>query len=458
MPSARVCCMALRTLVLSLAMLLLLSLKSAAAESPNFIVLLADDLGAKELGCYGHKSHRTPNLDQLADEGMRFRTCYATPLCSPTRVMLLTGSYGFRTGWFDLIGRPFAPAVDDPLYDLGTAQITFADVLKERGYATALAGKWQLSGEGEKLVHDCGFDEYLIWAYKHNLPPGVTHTGAWENERNQKTARYWNPCLLENGKYVPTTPQDYGPDRFGEFLIDFMRKNRERPFLVYYPMCLVHQPWDPTPDLQHPGQKTKGGLANNVEYMDHEVSRFMAALDELGLSDRTYIFFLGDNGTGRDGKGTVTELGARVPLIVRGPGVAKDTVTDELASVSDIFPTLAKLAGAKLPSDREIDGVSLVPTLHDPAASHREWIFSYLTDRRMLRDKRWLLEGNGRFYDCGNNRDHQGYVDVTDSQEPEVVAAKAKFEAILRNLPGPDEQSAGSRPARRKRANRGVGE
>lgn len=427
---------------------------SADDPPPNFIVLLADDLGAKELGCYNHKTHRTPNLDRLADEGMRFHTCYATPLCSPTRVMLMTGRYAFRTGWFDLIGRPMAPATNDPLHDLGSAQVTFADVLKERGYRTALAGKWQLSGEGEKLVRDCGFDEYLIWAYKHNLPPGVTHTGAWENERNQKTARYWHPCLLENGQYVPTTPQDYGPDRFTEFLVDFMRRNRERPFLVYYPMCLVHQPWDPTPDLAHPGEKTAGGLAANVEYMDHEVGRFMAALDELGLRERTYIFFLGDNGTGRDGKGTVTELGARVPLIVRGPSVAAGKVSDELASASDIFPTLAELSGAKLPSDREIDGVSLAPTLRDPAAAHREWIFSYLTDRRMLRDKRWLLEGNGRFYDCGDQRDHQDYRDVTDSKDPEVVAARARFAEILEKLPGPKKEASDTTKAPRRRARR----
>ncbi|MBX3415195.1 MAG: sulfatase-like hydrolase/transferase [Pirellulales bacterium] len=428
-------------LLLALAFIVLsslLTIPAAASEPPNFIVLMADDLGAKELGCYGHQTHRTPQLDRLADEGMRFRTCYATPLCSPTRVLLMTGRYAFRTGWFDLIGRPFAPTPDDPLFDLGSAQVTFADVLKERGYATALAGKWQLSGEGEKLVHDCGFDEYLIWAYKHNLPPGVTHTGAWENERNQKTARYWNPCLLENGKYVPTTPQDYGPDRFCDFLIDFMRKNRERPFLVYYPMCLVHRPWDPTPDLKRPGQKTKGGLATNVEYMDHEVGRFMAAIEDLGLGERTYLFFVGDNGTAKDGKGTVTERGVRVPLIVRGPDVTKGAVSDELASVADIFPTLTELAGARLPSDREIDGVSLVPTLHDPAAPHREWIFSYLTDRRMLRDKRWLLEGNGRFYDCGDHRDHQGYREVTDSQDPEVVAARERLEKLLEELPGPE--------------------
>jgi arylsulfatase A len=228
-----------------------------------------------------------------------------------------------------------------------------------------------------------------------------------------------------------------------------MQRNRERPFVAYYPMCLIHKPWDPTPDLAHPGQKTTGGLAANVEYMDHEVGRIAAAIDELGLGDRTYLFFVGDNGTGGDGKGTVTELGSRVPFIVRGPGVAQDAVTDELADVSDIFPTLVDLAGAKLPSDREIDGVSLVPTLRDPTAEHREWIFSCYTDRRMLRDKRWLLEGNGHFYDCGDQRDHHGYRDVTDSKDPEVVAARQRFDAILAKMPAPESLSA-EKKSRRK--------
>lgn len=402
---------------------------------PNFLVIMADDLGAKELGCYGHPRHRTPMLDRLAREGMRFETCWATPLCSPTRVLLMTGRYGFRTGWLNLIGRPMAPAPGDPDYDLGAVQITFADLLKQKGYQTALAGKWQLPGEGDGLVRDTGFDEYLIWAYKHNLPPGVVHTGAWEGKKGEKTARYWHPCLVQNGKYRPTRPTDYGPDLHADFVIDFMRRNRDQPFLVYCPMCPVHAPWDPTPDLDNPGKKTKGGLQANVEYLDDLVGRLVAAVDELGLRERTLILFTGDNGTGRDGKGTVTERGARVPLIARGLETKQGVVSRELVDLSDVFPTLAELAGASLPTDRVIDGKSLAGTLRGDPAPHREWIFSYLTDRRMLRDQRWLLEGDGRFFDCGEHRDGTGYLDVTHRTDPEVVAAKARFAAILEQLP-----------------------
>ncbi|MEX2288521.1 MAG: sulfatase-like hydrolase/transferase, partial [Planctomycetaceae bacterium] len=375
----------------------------SAAEQPrplNFVVILADDLGAAELACYGNREHRTPHLDRLAQEGMRFRTCYATPICSPSRVMLMTGRYGFRTGWYNFTGRPGSPTYKNSDYDLGTAELTFADVLKTAGYATALSGKWQLTGKVPTLIHDCGFDEYMMWAYKHNLPEGVVHTGAWEDAKSQKTERYWHPSIVSNGKYRPTTENDYGPDLFNDYLIDFIRRNKQRPFLAYYPMCLTHRPWRPTPDLEHKGRKTEGGLKHNVEYMDHLVGRLVQAIDDEGLRENTVIFFMGDNGTQGAGKGAVTEMGARVPLIVRCPGAVLDgVVSDELVDLTDVFPTLIDFAHATLPTDRDIDGVSLVPTLRGENGTHRDWIFSYLHNRRILRDQRWLLEGDGRFYD-----------------------------------------------------------
>ena len=129
-------------------------------------------------------------------------------------------------------------------------------MLKNAGYATALSGKWQLTGKIPTLINDCGFDEYMMWAYKHNLPQGVEHTGAWEDPNSDKTERYWNPSIVTNGKYRPTTKNDYGPDLFNDFMIDFIRRNKQRPFLAYYPICLVHRPWRSTPDLDHPGQRT----------------------------------------------------------------------------------------------------------------------------------------------------------------------------------------------------------
>ena len=423
---------------------------SAAGGRPNVVVLMADDLGAKELGCYGHPRHKTPNLDALAAGGIRFRTCYATPICSPSRVMIMTGRYGFRTGWYNLIGRAYAPRPGTPEFDVGAAQVTFADVLKARGYATALAGKWQLSGKIPDLIRDCGFDEYCMWAYSHNLPPGVEHTGAFE--KGDKTAPYWHPSIVTDGRYVPTTVADYGPDLFADFLIDFMTRHKEGPFLAYYPMALTHNPHEPTPDPEHPGRKTPPGFRSNVEYMDHNVGRVVAALDRLGIRERTLVLFTADNGTGGDGKGTATERGARVPLIVNGPGQVKaGVVSDELISLADVLPTLAEVAGADSPRDRVIDGRSFAPLLRGEAGRPREWLFSYIGDRRLLRDKRWLWEGDGRFHDCGDDRDGRGYRDVTDSHEPEVVAARRRFEEVLKDLPAP---AAPAQPPAKKKLDR----
>ncbi len=415
---------------------------TAPGKRPNVLVILVDDMGAKELGCYGNAQHKTPHLDALAKGGTRFQTAYATPVCTPSRVMLLTGRYAFRTGWYSFIGHRFSPRPGTPQYDLGALEVTFADVLKARGYKTALAGKWQLPGQLPTLIHDNGFDEYCMWAYSSNLPPGVEHTGRYEVPG--KTARFWHPSIVKNGKYVPTTDKDYGPDLFADFLIEFMTRHKDGPFLAYYPMVLTHNPQEPTPDLKNPGQKTPGSFRHSVEYMDHTVGRLVGALERLGIRQDTVVLFTSDNGTGGDGKGRATELGARVPLIASCPGtVTAGVVSGELVSLADVLPTLAELAGAALPRDRAIDGRSFAPILRGEKGEPRPWLFSYVSDRRVLRDKRWLLEEGGKFFDCGENRDHRGYKEVTGSQEPEVVAARRRFEQILKDLPAPASPRAG---------------
>ena len=440
----------MRLLIPLLAIAAFASAVHAADRPTSFIVILADDLGAKELGCYGNTNHKTPNLDALAAGGVRFKTCYAAPLCSPSRVEIMTGRYGFRTGWNGLIGRAYAPPEGSPLYDVGAAQLTFADLLKTNGYATALAGKWQLPGKLPTLVTDCGFDEYRMWAYTHNLPEGVTHTGAFQ-KGGKTTSRYWHPSIITNGKYTPTKPTDYGPDLFQEFLVDFMSRNKDKPFLAYYPTPLTHGPYDPTPDPAKPGEKTPRGLKSNLEYLDHQVGQLVAALERLGLRENTVILFTGDNGTAGDGKGKATELGARVPMIVNGAGVKPGVVSDELVDLSDVFATLADLSGAAPPGGHVIDGKSFAPVLRGAGGNGREWIFSAIRNERVLRDKRWLLEGDARFFDCGDRRDHVGYRDVTDSKEPEVIAARQRFAAILKELPAaPTEQTSRAAVPRRQ--------
>ncbi len=435
--------------------------KGNASRPPNFIVMMADDLGARELSCYGHPKHRTPHLDRLARTGIQFDTCFATPICHPTRFEIMTGQYGHHNGIYQFPNRRGGPKPGAP-EDQITSHLTFAQVLKPKGYATAQSGKWQLTGKVPTLIFECGFDEYCMWAYQHNLPPGVEHTGGWEGGKGSRTSRYWHPSIVKNGKYMPTGPDDYGPDIFTDFVIDFARRHRDGPFFIYYPMALTHGPHYPTPHDNPPeSQKFKNSKENfqsDVEYMDHLVGRIVDAIEELGLRDNTLILFTADNGTGGNGKGQPTELGARVPMIVNGPGIVKPTgLSEELVDLSDVLPTLAELAGAELPADHVIDGRSLVPLLRGEPASVREWIYSYLGDRRIVRTKRWLLEDNsprhfGRLYDCGASRDGTGYRDVTESQDPEVLAARKMMQEILADKPVPDVPDEGPAAASKGRA------
>jgi arylsulfatase A len=326
-----------------------------------------------------------------------------------------------------------------------TNHVTFGQVLQQAGYATALAGKWQLSGSYPNVVREAGFDEFCIWGYREHYSPE-------DRERAQAAginfrSRYWRPSLNRNGRWVPTTENDYGPDLFADFIVDFIRANRARPFFVYYPMALTHGPWLPTPDSYQPGMdRERSNRANfqaNVEYADKIVGRLVRALEAAGVRDNTVLLFTGDNGTGGEGKSTATEKGARVPLIVNGPGFVKARgATPALADTSDVFPTLMEFAGAAVPARHVVDGRSLAPFLRGERDTTREWIFAYQADRRILRTERWLLEDNsprhyGKLFDCGTQRDGQDYREVTHSQEPEVVAARAYFDGLLQDLPAP---------------------
>ena len=415
---------------------------AAAPPRPNIIVILADDLGAKELGCYGNTAHRTPNLDRLAATGVKFETCFTSPVCHPTRFMLMTGQYGCHNGIYNFAGKRGGPERGDPRHEIAN-QVTFGRLLKDAGYATAVAGKWQLSGAQPTLIRETGFDEYCMWGFAdyYDRADRAKALQAGIDFR----ARYWHPSIIRNGRWVPTTINDYGPDIHGEFVLDFIRRNQEKPFFIYYPMCLTHAPRMTTPDTtRSDADKTVNAQANftaNVEYMDKLVGRLVDELDRLGLRDNTIVFFTGDNGTGGDGKSQAIERGARVPMIVNGPGIVKprgDTL--ELTDLSDVLPTLVDFAAARLPDDRPIDGHSLAAYLRGQTETTRDWIFAFQADRRILRTQRWLLEDNsplhpGKLYDCGTRRDGTGYQEVTDSRDPEVVAIKDRFNRLLARSP-----------------------
>ncbi len=424
------------------------SATAAETTRPNLIVIMADDLGSKELSGYGNSKHRTPHLDELARTGVQFETCYTACVCHPTRFEIMTGQYGSTNGIFHFAGRAGGPDPNSPEEQI-VNHLTFGKVLKAAGYATALSGKWQLTGEHPDLIVENGFDEYCMWAYTHNLPNGVEHKGGYENAKSKKTSRYWHPSIVQNGKYVPTTIDDYGPDIYTDFVIDFATRHKDESFFIYYPMALTHSPAYSTPSTNpNAREKFRNSKAEkfqeNVEYMDTLIGRIIAALDEQGLRENTIVIFTGDNGTGGEGKNQPIELGARVPMIVNCPGrVQALGMVDALVDTSDVMPTLVELAGTSLPPGHPIDGRSFVPILTGDKTDVRDWIFSFLSDRRIIRTKRWLIENNnptefGTMFDCGESRDGTGYQDVTNSKDPEVLRAREELLAILTKMRVPE--------------------
>jgi arylsulfatase A len=400
-----------------------------ADERPNIVLIMADDMGAECLGCYGGTSYKTPNLDRLAAEGMRFENAYCTPLCTPTRVQILTGRYPFRTGWAHFIRR-------DEFFD-PTKEKTFAHVMKSAGYATAVAGKWQLCHFDRRPDHprQCGFDEHCLWTFLY---------------QGRQRRRYWNPMIWQNGKLRDDVADRFGPDVYCDYLIDFMKRRKDGPFLAYFPMCLVHLPKVQTPankgavpkDQPKPGMKDPL-FAGMVEYADTLVGRIVKAVDDLGLRRRTLILFTGDNGTPpqftsmlagqpiKGGKGTVTEQGARVPLIGNWPGTTPaGQVTDQLVDFTDILPTLADLGGAKAPAGVTIDGRSFLPQLQGRPGKPRDWVYCQYLDDFFIRDKRWRLHSDGRFADMSDRYNPK----TADPGDPAAAAARRRLEAALAAL------------------------
>ncbi|MDB4716372.1 sulfatase-like hydrolase/transferase, partial [bacterium] len=357
------------------------------SKSPNIILIMADDVSWECFSCYGAEDYKTPHLDKLAANGIRFNHCYSTPICTTSRVKLMTGQYNFRN--YTHFGY------------LDPKQKTFAHLLKSVGYKTAIAGKWQLSGlyHGAPGNQDAsrpvtaGFDEYCLWQV-------TTQKGG---ERGGE--RFWSPPLEQNGKFL--TKEDnhgkYGPDLMSDFLCDFMKRNKDDPFFVYYPAVLVHDPFVPTPDTigaqvrTHAANKQpkgkdakKANFVAMVQYLDKLVGKIVQQVDDLGQLENTIIMFTADNGTHRSltsrwngqdikgGKGSTTDMGTHVPFIAswKGKGVT-GKVSDDLIDFTDFYPTLAQAAGITLGKDDPIDGVSFLPQLQGKKGTPRDWIFCH---------------------------------------------------------------------------------
>lgn len=432
-----------------------------AAARPNVILIMADDFGYELLGCNGGTSYRTPHFDRLAAGGARFEHCYVQPLCTPTRVQLMTGQYNVRN------------YVEFGTLDPG--ERTFAHLFREAGYATCIAGKWQL-GRDFALPGHFGFDEYCLW------------------QLTRRPGRYKNAGLEINGREVDATQGEYGPDLVHAYALEFIERAKDRPFLLYYPMMLTHGPYVPTPnspdyatapsegepapkgkakqrkttapaaDAEQVPRKVKGQpnryFADMVEYTDQLLGTLVERLDRLGLRERTLIVFLGDNGTGAGtksqwngqtftgGKGRTDASGMRVPLIVHWPGrVPAGRVVSDLVDSTDLLPTICAAAGIDVPSDRPMDGVSFLPAACGSEGPRREWIYCWYArgggakaQAEFVRDARLKLYRDGRLFDVRQ--------EDLDRRPLDVGELSAADQAALDRLRGVLEKYADARPAR----------
>jgi arylsulfatase A len=397
--------------------------KKIRKRKPNIILIMADDLGYEGLSCNGSLSYKTPHLDKLAGTGVRFTHCYSQPLCTPSRVQIMTGQYNFRN--YTEFGA------------LHPKETTFGHLLKKAGYATCVVGKWQLAARNKGVgtyPDKAGFDEHCLWQ--------VDRLGS----------RYWDPLIQENGRMRDDLKGKYGPDVFLDYIQGFMERKRNEPFFMYYPMALTHAPFVPTPDSVTPENRNKIGLkyfADMVAYMDKIIGKIVQKVDELGIRENTVILFTGDNGTNLaiesrmqdrtvyGGKGTPTDAGTHVPLIASWSGTSPPgKVCDDLIDFSDFFPTLARIAGAEIPGNLTVDGSSFLPQIKGEEGIPREWVFCHYEPRwsiwkpsRFVRDKRWKLYGDGRLFDL--QADPLEKSPIGDSQDKEIMAIRRKFQQIL---------------------------
>lgn len=375
----------------------------AQNKPTNIIFIMADDLGAECLQSYGGESYNTPNLDNLAKDGLLFTNAYTAPLCTPTRVQVLTGQYPFRNGWPGGIWvQPEEKQFLDP--DV----FNFARMLSNTSYATAISGKWQLGRFEYHPDHlsQLGFDEHCMWTWIYDDPiPDYV-----EKESGKPLARYWDPGIWQNGRLLKDVKGKYGPDIYTSFLLNFMEKKQSKPFLLYYPMALPHFPFERVPG-EEKGKSRPENFKDMIEYMDMLVGKFVKKTEELGISDNTIIIFTGDNGTDREmtsvfkgrelqgEKGLLTDAGARIPFLVKWPGVVQPgTVSDALIDLSDMLPTFAEISGAEIPEDYPLDGKSIMPILQGNKKQIRDWVFCQVNDNWFYRTKNYRLHNDGSFY------------------------------------------------------------
>ena len=381
-------------------------------KKPNIILIMSDDLGYEVINANGGTSYKTPILNELAKTGIRFENAHAQPLCTPTRIQLMTGKYNFR----NYIGF----GLMDP------KEKTFGHIMSDNGYKTLISGKWQLysynppdempedRNKGQQ-IEDAGFDEFCVW-HAH--------------QTEEKGSRYKNPIIYQNGDYLTKeiTEGNYGEDIFCDYILDFIDRNTDDPFFVYFPMTLTHRPLEPTPDSEEfaiydpPSNQTLGGRTwdelegwdddakyykDMVEYHDKTIGRIVEKLDLL----IEVSSFMGDKEI-PGGKGKTIDTGTHVPLICNWKNnIPESVVSSDLVDSTDFLPTIFEAAGIEYPENYIVDGRSFYPQLTGENGSPREWIFFHFDAggrnkrpiQRFIRNHSWKLYEDGRMYNMTND-------------------------------------------------------
>jgi arylsulfatase A len=353
---------------------------SVVSSKPNIILILADDAGYEIPTCDGGQSYSTPNIDKMAAQGLRFTQCQGSPMCSPSRFMLMTGKYNFRnyTTW--------------GMMDL--SQRTIANVLRKGGYDTYAVGKWQFDG-GDSAVHQFGFKKYIIFE------PFKVGDSSRNDEDGETVGRYKNPSLYSNGEFLKkgATRNKYCDDILVDSLTSYAKKSSSKgtPFFIYYSMSLVHSPFSPTPDdPEFAAWDPKANISDTsffpsmVKYMDKKVGEVISRMDSMGLLNNTIILFLGDNGTPHNiyswynnqliegGKMKTYTYGTHVPFVVYWKGRIVPGINNDLIDFTDFLPTLADVASVPIPSYCGIiDGTSFYPQLFNNTGNPRDWVFCH---------------------------------------------------------------------------------
>jgi arylsulfatase A-like enzyme len=355
-----------------------LQIFSLAAQQPNVVIILADDLGYGDLGCYGHPKFKTPRIDQMAAEGVRmmqFNT--PAPFCAPTRASLMTGRYPFRCGMTQNPAPDGGPAAD--ALALPKSEVTLAQVLGSSGYATGMVGKWHLGHKPGWLPTERGFDEYYGIPYSNDMRPVQVLDGT-------EVAEY--PVV----QATLTT-------RYAKRATEFIQRNAKKPFFLYFAEAMPHKPLA-APDKHY--QKSGAGLYGDaLADLDDSVGAVLDALKQNDLDDKTLVLFTSDNGAwfgGSSGglrgmKGTSWEGGYRVPMIARWPGrIPAGRVSHELAVMMDLFATALAATGMRMPDDRLLDGRDLMAVLAGDGKSPHEFVFGHQGPNLVtIRDARWKL-------------------------------------------------------------------